>query len=105
MPRLPWLTGLLPLLSTTIAHADDSTRGPSAGRSGVTAIWILANVSFAGMRAQNHPSAGWRAAAFIFGFPGTLLTYFIVEEGGGSAYGIHLPPRRPPPPPPPDPPQ
>lgn len=62
--------------------------------TGVSAIWILANISYAGMRAQNSPSAGWRIVSFIFGFPGTLLTLFVVEEGGCRAYGIDLPERR-----------
>ena len=60
---------------------------------GPSAIWIFANISYAGMRAQNHPSALWRGLAFIFGFPGTLLSYFVVTEGGGRMYGIRLPRR------------
>lgn len=59
--------------------------------SGATGLWILANVSYAGMRAQSHPSERWRAIAFLLGLPGTLLTYFVVHEGSGSAYGIRLP--------------
>lgn len=55
-------------------------------------LWALANVSYAGMRAQNHPSAGWRAVAFIFGLPGTIISYFAVREGSHRAYGIALPP-------------
>ena len=47
----------------------------SARDTGISAIWVLANISYAGMRAQNNPSAGWRVVSFIFGFPGTLLTY------------------------------
>lgn len=72
--------------------------------TGVSAIWILANISYAGMRAQNNPSVGWRVLnnptggwrvlAFIFGFPGTLLTYFVVREGGERAYGIDIPKKR-----------
>jgi hypothetical protein len=42
---------------------------------GVSGLWVLANFSYAGMRAQHHPSAGWRVLAFIFGLPGTLLTF------------------------------
>jgi hypothetical protein len=52
---------------------------------------VLANVSYAGMRAQNNPDAGWRFAAFVFGFPGTLVSYFVVKEGECQAYGIRLP--------------
>ncbi len=88
------LSGLLPLLWTTMAHAADQGARDSIGRSGVTALWMLANVSYAGMRAQHHPSVGWRALAFIFGFPGSLLSLIVVREGSGSAYGVHLPRRR-----------
>jgi hypothetical protein len=63
----------------------------SAQDTGVSAIWILANISYAGMRAQNSPSSGWRVLSFICGFPGTLLTYFVVTEGGERAYGIDIP--------------
>ena len=52
------------------------------------------SISYAGMRAQNNPSAGWRALAFIGGFPGTLLTYLTVPEGGERAYGIAVPKKR-----------
>ena len=98
------LFGLVPLLWTTLAHAADRESRGSVGRSGVTAIWMLANVSYAGMRAQNSPSKGWRVIAFIFGFPGSLISFFVIQEGSGNAYGVHLPRRRPPeidPPPPP----
>jgi hypothetical protein len=59
--------------------------------TGVSGIWILANISYAGMRAQGSNQSGWRIIAFIFGFPGTLLTFLVVSEGGGSAYGVQLP--------------
>jgi hypothetical protein len=58
--------------------------------TGVSGIWI-ANISYAGMRAQGSPQLGWRIVAFIFGLPGTLLTFLVVSEHGGRAYGIHLP--------------
>jgi hypothetical protein len=58
--------------------------------TGVSALWILANISYAGMKAQGHPSFGWRCVAFIFGFPGTLISLFVVRENGGRAYGIEL---------------
>jgi hypothetical protein len=63
--------------------------------TGVSGLWMLSNVSFAGMRAQNNPSTGWRILAFIFGFPGTLITFFAVKEGSERAYGIDIPKRRP----------
>ena len=59
--------------------------------TGVSGIWILANISYAGMRAQGSRQVGWRIVAFIFGLPGTLLTFLVVSDGGGRAYGIHLP--------------
>jgi hypothetical protein len=43
------------------------------------------------MRAQNNPSVGWRILAFIFGFPGTIVTFFAVAEGSDRAYGIDVP--------------
>ena len=62
--------------------------------TGASSLWILANISYAGMRAQNHPSVGWRIVAFIAGFPGTLASFLVVEEGSCRAYGVELPPRR-----------
>lgn len=59
--------------------------------TGVSGIWILANISYAGMRAQGSNQSGWRIVAFIFGLPGTLLTFLVVQDSGGSAYGIKLP--------------
>jgi hypothetical protein len=59
--------------------------------TGVSGLWILANISYAGMRAQGSIQAGWRIIAFIFGLPGTFLTFLVVSEGGGSAYGVNLP--------------
>jgi hypothetical protein len=67
--------------------------GTSVRDGGVSAIWILANLAYTGMRAQGSASAGWRILAFIFGFPGTLLTYFVVADGGERAYGVDLPRR------------
>lgn len=65
--------------------------------TGVSALWILANISYAGMKAQGHPGFGWRCLSFIFGFPGTLISLFVVREGGERAYGIDLPRHQPPP--------
>jgi hypothetical protein len=79
------------VLLPRVAYAEATERVSDTGAS---ALWLLANFSYAGMRAQNHPSAGWRVVAFIFGFPGTLLSYFLVPEGGERAYGVEIP-RRP----------
>lgn len=77
-----WATG---------AEQTCSTDWGRGGGAGISAIWALANVSYAGMRAQNNPSRGWRVVSFILGFPGTLVTYFAVQEGSERAYGIDLP--------------
>ena len=45
------------------------------------------------MRAQGSKSYGWRFVAFIFGFPWTLITWLVVDEGGERAYGVELPRR------------
>jgi hypothetical protein len=58
-------------------------------------LWILANISYAGMRAQNHQSTGWRISSFIFGFPGTFLSWLCVQEGSDRAYGVQIPRRTP----------
>jgi hypothetical protein len=80
----------------TMVYAQGSVNsGPlNVKTGGSSAVWIFANISYAGMRAQNSPSVGWRIIAFIFGFPGTLLTWIIVGEGSERAYGIELPKRR-----------
>jgi len=81
---------LICLFCTSAALAQVSTQSQvqDAGTSG---LWVLANISFAGMRAQNNPSVGWRILAFIFGFPGTIVTFFAVAEGSDRAYGIDVP--------------
>ena len=84
------MAGIFILLQSTVLYAQEAVQR-TAGRSGVSAIWILANICYAGMKAQSHPSSGWRVVSFIFGFPGTLISYFVVEEGSERAYGIDLP--------------
>jgi hypothetical protein len=59
--------------------------------TGISGLWVLANISYAGMRAQNNRSKLWRILAFIFGLPGTIVTFFAVKEGNDRAYGIDLP--------------
>ena len=76
----------VPLMAQAVERAQDTARD-----TGVSAIWLLANLSFAGMRAQGHPSVAWRFISFILGFPGTLLSVIAVREGGERAYGIDLP--------------
>jgi hypothetical protein len=77
--------------SASTALAQQTNTPVQIRDTGISGLWILANISFAGMRAQNHRSVVWRALAFIFGFPGTLVTFFVVTEGGERAYGIDLP--------------
>ncbi|MBZ5490138.1 MAG: hypothetical protein LAO76_04305 [Acidobacteriia bacterium] len=67
----------------------------TARDTGVSGLWVLANISFAGMRAQNHQSIFWRTVAAIFGFPGTILSFICVAEGSERAYGIEIPGRLP----------
>lgn len=62
--------------------------------TGASAIWILANFCYAGMRAQDSSSAGWRIVAFLFGLPGTIVTWLAVAEGEERIYGVELPRRR-----------
>jgi len=64
----------------------------SIGQVGVSGLWVLANVSYAGMRAQGDVNTGgWRALTFILGLPGSLLTLFCVRQGSERAYGVDLP--------------
>ena len=80
----------------TMVYAQGSVNGGAVNveTGGSSAIWIFANISYAGMRAQKSRSVVWRIIAFIFGFPGTLLTWIVVGEGSERAYGIELPKKR-----------
>ena len=88
------------LITMTLVHTMVYAQGSvnsgtlNVETGGSSAIWIFANISYAGMRAQNNPSVWWRIISFIFGFPGTLLTWIIVQQGSERAYGIELPKRR-----------
>lgn len=62
--------------------------------TGASALWTLANFCYAGMRAQNSSSAGWRIIAFLFGLPGTIVTWLVVAEGEERVYGVDMPKRR-----------
>jgi hypothetical protein len=70
----------------------DSIHTGSEG--GASAVWIFANLSFTGMRAQDRGSTFWKVVSFIFGFPATLLTLMIVQRGSERAYGIDMPRRQ-----------
>ncbi len=55
-------------------------------------LGVAANVSYAGMRAQNNPDTYWhRKIAFWLGFPTILVTFLLVEEGSQKAFGVDLP--------------
>lgn len=70
------------LVAETVERARDT---------GVSAIWILANLCYTGMRAQDSSNTLGRVLAFLFGLPGTLLTWLVVREGSERAYGVDLP--------------
>ena len=52
---------------------------------------VFANLSFTGMPDQVTGTTFWKVVTFIFGFPGTLLTLFVVARGSERAYGIDMP--------------
>ena len=95
-----WLSRIIASMAVSlipmVVNAQDavSRETVNVGVGGSSAVWIFANISYAGMRAQHSASSGWRIIAFIFGFPGTLLTLLVVAEGSERAYGIELPRRR-----------
>jgi serine/threonine protein kinase len=59
----------------------------------IVALWVLANIAYAGMRAQNSDATVARVVSFIAGFPGTLISMAVVSRGSERAYGISLPRR------------
>ena len=89
------IVSLLGFVSCTSAALAQSgvTAQSQIQDTGISGLWVLANISYAGMRAQNNPSRLWRILAFIFGLPGTIITFFAVTEGSDRAYGIDLPRR------------
>ena len=64
------------------------------GVAGMGAIWLLSNFAYAGMRAQNSKDETGRILSFCFGFPHTIISYFVVQEGSERAYGVDLPKKR-----------
>ena len=74
-----------------LAAESVSTLHRIIGNGALTGAWIMANLCFAGMRAQNHPSTTWRVVAFACGLPFTLVTYFVVGEGSERAFGVEIP--------------
>jgi hypothetical protein len=97
--KIAWklIATLVSFAPLTAAAASTSSQAQEPIiRTGTSGLWILANISYAGMRAQNSASSGWRVVAFIFGFPGTLISLLAIKEGGERAYGIEVPRRGPP---------
>jgi hypothetical protein len=79
-------TALLAMFpAAAMAEARESVRDSSG-----SAIWIFANLSYAGMRAQGSKNGVWRVISFIFGFPGTLVSMFFVDEGSERVYGVDM---------------
>ena len=62
---------------------------------GYSMLNVLGNITYAGMRAQGSDNKFGRFCSFVVGFPGTLVTYFAVDEGSERAYGVDLPRRKP----------
>ena len=60
--------------------------------TGISGLWVLANISYAGKRAQNNNSKLWRVLAFIVGLPGTIVTFFAVK-GTTARMGLTCPER------------
>src|ERR1019366_2262805 len=87
------LLGLISCSSAALAQASGSAQSQIQD-TGISGLWVLANISFAGMRAQNNQSVLWRTVTFILGLPGTIVTFFAVAEGSDRAYGIDLPRKR-----------
>lgn len=67
---------------------NDRNRREAAISTGYSLLNILGNITYAGMRAQGSDNKLGRALAFIAGFPGTVFTYFLVDEGSERAYGV-----------------
>jgi hypothetical protein len=89
--RFPFL---IFLTSALALGAPDQYQLANVGSGGVSATWIFANIAYTGMRAQANPSFFWSVVSFLGGFPGTLLTYFVVRRGSERAYGIDMPRKR-----------
>jgi hypothetical protein len=63
-------------------------------QAGVSFFSLYSTLVYTGLRAQGKPteySERTRFLTFIFGFPGTLIPYFVVKEGSCEVFGIDLP--------------
>ena len=91
------LAPLFAILRPLVAFAQDTgtTTADSVQQTGISGVWMLANISYAGMRAQGNPNLGWLIISFIFGFPGTLVSLLAIKEGSERAYGIDIVKKKP----------
>jgi len=61
-------------------------------RYGVGPIWIMCNILYACMRAQNKPENSWlRVLTFLGGFPHSIVSFLAVDEGKERVYGVDIP--------------
>jgi len=65
----------------------------SAGKAMLLALWVMANLAYAGMRAQDNESTVARALMFTAGLPGTIVSLIVVDEGSERMYGVAMPHR------------
>lgn len=84
---------LLFSLPVTALAAEASAPSHVLAAAPLSALWILANFSYAGMRAQASNKHEWRAVSFVGGFPGTLVSMAAIGEGSQRIYGVDIPRR------------
>lgn len=87
------LGGALLWVSLCVASAAGAQSAVQVRETGASGIRLLANFCYTGMRAQEHPSVGWRLVSFIFGLPGTLLTWNLVPESEERALSKYAAPK------------
>lgn len=85
--------GAVAIVMWSLKCSAETAQSAAQGSSDLVFLsaWIIANVSYAGMRAQGNPSNLWRITSFILGLPGTLFSYFLIREASERAFGIDLP--------------
>lgn len=82
------------VLAPSVALAqgmDVSIRSGLGLGAGFSAVWVFANLLYAGQVAQDRAHLAWRVVLFVLGFPGTLLTTLFVEPGSQRVFGVELP--------------
>jgi hypothetical protein len=63
-----------------------------AQRYTISGLWVLANVSFAACELKTT-AACWRTLSFIFGLPGTIVTFLLYVREASMRNGVDLPER------------